>query len=65
MLLLAIAAAEEQAPLIMPNWAIALTAFVVFAFLGFVTRSFRDVANRHAHKTSGDAHHAAGEHTGH
>lgn len=65
MLLLAIAAAEEHAPLFMPNWAIALTAFIVFAFLGIVTWSFRDVANRHAHKTSGEARRAADEHAGH
>ncbi len=66
MLLLAIAAAEEHAaPLVMPNWAFALTAFVVLFFLGIVTWSFRDVANRHAHKTSSDAHHGAGEHAGH
>lgn len=66
MLLLAVAAAEEHlAPLFMPNWAFALTAFVVFLFMGIVTWSFRDVANRHAHKTSGDTQHGAGEHAGH
>lgn len=66
MLLLAIAASEEHlAPLIMPAWAIALTAFVVFFFMGIVTWSFRDVANRHAHKTSGRVHHDASEHSGH
>ena len=65
MLLLAVAAAEEHlAPLFMPNWAFALTAFVVFLFMGIATWSFRDVANRHAHKTSGDAHRSADEHTG-
>ena len=51
MLLFAVLAAEEQAaPLIMPNWAFALTAFIVFLFLGFMTWSFRDVANRHSHR---------------
>lgn len=66
MLFLALAAAEEHAaPLVMPNWAFALTAFVVFLFMGIVTWSFRDVANRHAHKTASDAHHGAGEHAGH
>lgn len=62
MLLLAVAAAEEHlAPLIMPNWAIALTAFVILLFMGIATWSFRDVANRHAHKTS----HHANDHAGH
>ncbi len=67
MLLLVVAAAEEHlAPLFMPNWAIALTAFIVFLFMGIVTWSFRDVANRHAHKTtSADAHHGADKHAGH
>jgi hypothetical protein len=67
MLLLAVAAAEEQAaPLFMPNWAFALTAFIIFLFIGIVAWSFRDVANRHAHKVRpGDAHRGAGEHAGH
>lgn len=66
MLFLAVAAAEEHlAPLVMPTWAIALTAFVILFFMGIVTWSFRDVANRHAHKTSSSAHHGAAEHTGH
>lgn len=57
MLLLAVAAAEEHmAPLMMPNWAFALTAALIFVVLGFVTWSFRDVANRHSHRvdSSGD-----------
>ena len=61
MLLLAVAAAEEHAPLLMPNWAFALTAFVVFLVLGLVAWSFRDVANRHAHRVPSDAD----EHAGH
>ncbi len=72
MILLAVAAAEEHAaPLLMPNWAFALTAFAIAVILGFVTWSFRDVANRHAHRVSatGDdhdsAHSGAGEHSGH
>ena len=72
MILLAVAAAEEHAaPLLMPNWAFALTAFIIFLILGVVTWSFRDVANRHAHRVStGDghndgAHTGAGEHSGH
>lgn len=55
-------AAEEQlAPLVMPNWAFPLTGFIIFAFLGVMTWSFRDVANRHSqrtHDSSGEpAHH--------
>jgi hypothetical protein len=52
MSVIAVLAAEEHlAPLMMPNWAFALTAFVIAVFLGFVTWSFRDVANRHSHRT--------------
>lgn len=67
MLLLAVAAAEEHAaPLFMPNWAFALTAFIIAVFLGIVTWSFRDVANRHAHKVASDnPHSGASEHAGH
>lgn len=67
MLLLALAAAEEQAaPLVMPNWAFPLTAFIIFLLLGTVAWSFRDVANRHTHKVhASDAHHGASEHAGH
>ncbi|MEO6941448.1 MAG: hypothetical protein ABI124_00340 [Terrimesophilobacter sp.] len=67
MLLLAVAAAEEHAaPLSMPNWAFALTAFLIFLIVGLVAWSFRDVANRHSHRVpSSDAHHGAEEHAGH
>lgn len=67
MLLVAVAAAQEQAaPLVMPNWAFPLTAFIIFFLMGVVAWSFRDVANRHAHKTSvGNTHHGAGDHAGH
>lgn len=63
MLLLAVAAAEEHvaAPLMMPNWAFALTAFVIFTILGFVTWSFRDVANRHSDRV----HAGTDGHAGH
>jgi hypothetical protein len=46
----------------MPPLAFAGIAVAVFLLLGFVTWSFRDVANRHSNKTakSGDAHHGAG-----
>jgi hypothetical protein len=66
MLLLAVAAAEEHAaPLVMPNWAFALTAFIIFAVLGFVTWSFRDVANRHSDRIHGAGHAGADQHAGH
>ncbi len=62
MLLLAVGAAEEHAaPLLMPNWAFALTAAIIFAVLGFVTWGFRDVANRHADRL----HPGSNEHAGH
>ena len=53
---------EELAPLLMPPLAFAGVAVAVFVLIGFVTFSFRDVANRHSNKTakSGDAHHGAG-----
>jgi hypothetical protein len=55
-----VASSEELAPLIMPALAFPLIAAVVFTTLGFVTWSFRDVANRHVAKPSkaGDAHDA-------
>ena len=43
-------AEEAPAHLIMPNWAFALIAAGVFVVLGFVSWSYRDVANRHADK---------------
>ena len=53
---------EELAPLIMDPFAFAGIAVGVFVLLGFVTWSFRDVANRHSNKTAkaGDAHKGAG-----
>ena len=50
-----LAAAEPLAPLIMPNWAFPLIAAIIFAFLGIVTWSFRDVANRHSHRIQGSS----------
>jgi len=52
---------EELAPLIMSPFAFAGIAVAVFVALGFVTWSFRDVANRHSQKTSaGSTSHTAG-----
>lgn len=69
MLFLAVAATEEHlAPLIMPNWAFPLVAFITFLTLAFVVWSFRDVANRHAGRVgAGQGHSAPGarDHSGH
>lgn len=48
---------EELAPLIAPAWVFALIAAIIFIVLGFVTYSYRDVANRHSDKVA--AHDAA------
>ena len=60
--LLALAPHEEElAPLLMHPLAFAGIAAAIFITLGFVSWSFRDVANRHSDKVraSGD-HHDAG-----
>ena len=51
-------AEEELAPLVLPLLAFPGIAVVVFVALGYVTWSFRDVANRHSQKSAkaGDAH---------
>lgn len=52
---------EELAPLLMPPIAFAGVAVALFAALGFVVWSFRDVANRHSNKTgTGHDSHGAG-----
>lgn len=52
---------EELAPLLMPPIAFAAIALALFAALAFVVWSFRDVANRHSHKTgTGHDSHGAG-----
>ena len=51
---------EELAPLLMPPIGFAGIAAAVFIGLGFVTWSFRDVANRHSHKVSKSDGHGAG-----
>jgi len=57
-----LAAAEELAPLLFPPVVFAGIAIVAFTALGFVTWSFRDVANRHSNKTTkaGSDSHGAG-----
>ncbi|MEO5921025.1 MAG: hypothetical protein ABIQ01_07770 [Pseudolysinimonas sp.] len=47
---------EELAPMIAPPIVFALIAASIFAVLGFISWSFRDVANRHSDKTSSTDH---------
>lgn len=47
-LLPVLAAEEELAPIFMPPWAFAAIAAGIFAILGVITWSYRDVANRHS-----------------
>ncbi|MGN6324688.1 hypothetical protein [Pseudolysinimonas sp.] len=46
--LIALAAEQPKAELFLPTWAFPLIAAIAFVVLGFVSWSFRDVANRHA-----------------
>lgn len=39
-------AVEEKAPTFAPPYVVAIIAAVIFAFLGFVTYSYKNVANR-------------------
>lgn len=57
-----LAETEELAPLLAPPIVFSLIAVAVFAALGFVTWSFRDVANRHSNKAGKAGHdsHGAG-----
>ena len=57
-----LAETEELAPLLMPPIVFAAIAVAIFTLLGFVTWSFRDVANRHSNKSSKAGHdsHGAG-----
>jgi hypothetical protein len=55
-LLIALVTAEEPAPMIAPPWVFAAIAASIFILLAIITYSFRDVANRHADKTSAGDH---------
>lgn len=50
---LATGVAEQQVDLPFPPFVFALIAAGIFVALAFVVWSFRDVANRHSHKTTG------------
>jgi hypothetical protein len=56
------APAEELAPLIMPPAAFAVLALAIFLVLALVSWSYRDVANRHSHKTEGSGPDSHGAH---
>lgn len=53
---------EELAPMVAPPWVFAAIAAAIFILLGFITYSYRDVANRHSDKTGG---HGADAQAGH
>jgi hypothetical protein len=52
----AVAATEELAPLFLPPLVFAAIGVVFFVLVGFMSWSFRDVANRHSNKTSNKSH---------
>jgi hypothetical protein len=47
---------DAKVPLIMPPIAFAAIAFGIFLLFGVVTWTYRDVANRHAHKAASTYH---------
>ena len=59
-LVVALPGSEEALPI--PTWGYAALAFAFFLFLAFVVWSFRDVANRHSHKTGDSADHGTDSH---
>jgi len=58
---IAVGTAEASA-LPFPALVFAAISATAFTALAFVVWSFRDVANRHSHKTSGSAGHGADHH---
>jgi hypothetical protein len=50
-----LSAAEAHAELPMPTWAYGLISLLIFIALAAVTFSYRDVANRHSHRSAPDA----------
>jgi len=49
-------AEHELAPLLMPAPMFGLAMAGILLVLGLVTFSYRDVSNRHSHKTGGEHH---------
>ncbi len=62
--LTAVLAETAHVALPMPTWAYGLIALVLFAALGFVLWTYRDVANRHASKADAYAASHGGSATG-
>jgi len=65
MFLLSVLAEEAPATLVMPNWAFPLIAASIFTVLGFISWSYRDVANRHSNKTGAPSDHSDAGHGHH
>ena len=63
----AVLAEVEHTQLPVPTWVVGLVALVIFAALGFVLWSYRDVANRHSAKADAyaAAHGGTPSHGGH
>jgi hypothetical protein len=55
-----LAEAATHVELPFPTIVFALIAAVIFIALGLVTWSYRDVANRHSHKTTAGSHDSHG-----
>jgi hypothetical protein len=58
----AVASGEVVNELPMPTWAYGVVFIVGFFALAMVTYSYRNVANRHRHKSGGTDHSHAGHH---
>ncbi len=56
MLAFVVLAADAKTPLIMPAIAFPLIAAGIFLFLGVVTWTYRDVANRHSNRAAAQYH---------
>ena len=57
-----LAAGEAVNELPWPNAAYGIVAVVVFLLLGMITYSYRNVANRHRHKTQNTDQSSSGHH---
>ena len=57
-----VASGEVVNELPMPTWAYGVVFIVGFFGLAMVTYSYRNVANRHRHKSGGTDHSHAGHH---
>ncbi|WP_349897111.1 hypothetical protein [Parafrigoribacterium soli] len=57
-LLNSVVAAATETQLVAPTWVFPIVAASAFIALGFITWSYRDVANRHSDRVrSGASHH--------